>query len=63
MAQFYIQASDEDRCRNAVVSRKPITVSAATFNGTSQTFTGVVLTVENSPLAYPDFPLRVTMAD
>ena len=62
MAQFYIRPTDEDRCRNAVITQKAITITVVTFNGTVQTFTGVVRTVENSPLAYPDFPLRVTMA-
>lgn len=63
MAQFYVQRTDEDRCRHAVITQQPITISGVTFNGTVQGFTGVVRSVETSPAAYPDYPLRVTMAD
>jgi len=63
MTQFYVQRIDEDQCRSAMVTQKPITITGVTFNGTVRAFTGVVRTVENVPAAYPDYPLRVTMAD
>jgi len=62
MTQFYVQSTDEDRCRNAVLTQKPISVTGVTFNGTVLEFTGVVRTVENI-MGYPDYPLRVTMTD
>jgi len=63
MAQLYVPRTYEDRCRNAVITQEPITITGVTFNGTALVFTGVVRTVENDPAAYPDYPLRVTMAD
>ena len=63
MAQFYVQQTDEDQCRNAVITQEPITITGVTFNGTVQAFTGVVRTVENSPAAYSKYPLRITMSD
>ena len=46
MAQFYVQRTEEDRCRNAVITQKPITITGITFNGTVLEFTDVVRTVE-----------------
>jgi hypothetical protein len=63
MTQFYVQLIDEHRCLDAVITQEPITITGVTFNGTVRVFTGVVRTVENVPAAYPDYPLRVTMAD
>jgi hypothetical protein len=63
MAQFYVQRIDEERCRSVVITQQPITITGLTFNGTVQVFTGVVRSVENGPAAYPNYPLRVTMAD
>jgi hypothetical protein len=60
MAQFYTQLTDEDRCRNAVTTQTPITITGVTFNGTILEFTGVVRTVENI-VGHPEYPLRVTM--
>jgi len=51
MTHFYVQRSDEDQCRNAVITQEPITVTGLTFNGTVLVFTGVVLIVENIPVA------------
>ena len=63
MAQFYVQRSDEDRCRNAMITEKPISILGLTFNGTVLVFTGVVQLVENGIDPYAEYPLRVTMAD
>jgi hypothetical protein len=63
MTQFYVQRTDEDRCRDAMITQEPITITGVTFNGTVLAFTGVIRTVENSPAAFPDYPLRITMVD
>ena len=34
MTQFYVQRTDEDECRSAVITQKPITIIGITFNGT-----------------------------
>ena len=60
MAQFYVQRTEEDRCRNAVITEEPITVAGLSFNGTVLEFTGVVQTVENDR-GDLDYPLLVTM--
>ena len=63
MTLLYALRTDEDRCRNAVITQEPITITGITFNGSALVFTGVVRMVENGPAAFPDYPLRVTMVD
>jgi hypothetical protein len=51
VSQFYISAADPQndvrRCRNALISGTPITISGANDKGEIRTYTGVVQSVED----------------
>jgi hypothetical protein len=63
MTEFYAKADDLVRCQQSIDSRRPVTVTGIATDGRLATFTGHVEQVEIGHRGYPDYPLRVTMAD
>lgn len=63
MTEFYAKADDLVRCQQSIDSRRPVTITGLTTDGRLAAFTGHVDQVEIGHRGYPDYPLRVTMAD
>jgi hypothetical protein len=61
MNQFYAQSTDEQRCLQSSLDRKPITVAGLTRDGVVSAFTGTVQSVEMGHTTYAGYPLHVTM--
>ena len=63
MIQVYVQATEEYRCRKAVLSKGPITIAGLTEDGRACTVSGRVKSVEAGHRVIPDHPLRITIQE
>ena len=63
MIQFYVQATEEYRCRRAVLSKEPITVTGLMEDGRACVASGRVQSVEAGHQRIPGYPLRVRVLD
>jgi hypothetical protein len=61
--QFYIDSDDvAERCKDSVQFKKPIAIGGAdTLTGQIKSYTGVVLSVEQSPAGAPGERWRVAI--
>lgn len=64
MSQFYVGSQDAaDRCREALLTKQPITITGQTADGGVKAFTGAVQSVEEDEKRHPSQRWRITMRD